>query len=452
MSQPNQSPIGLLTIGRKRPGFDQEWNQIMRGKADEALAACGFRVVRPDLPVVDEQTTKAALDLFRDEGCDALLVLQPSLGNGQLSLTVAQNWEAPLVLWATPERLESTTVSSCSLVAQHLWAAMLRQVNHPYEFVYGDPASTDTRSSLKRSMAICRAAGALKSAKLGLVGANAPGFIDMAVDLSMLKKNLGVQLQPLSLAMFIERVKALPEQQMAGDLKKVLDLKLNMGKLTQDDLTTNSRYYVAILDLMAEESLDGIAIQCWPELSNMVGQWPYLAFSRLTNEGQIVALEGDVDAALTCLVAKKLGMGIGFITDWLEHDKNSVMFWHPGNAPASMLNPVGSPDGPSLNYHFNIQKPAVVDGPLKTDVPVTVTRLWNCDGKYHLLGFEGQIVKPRRKLTGNYATVEVADRNMLEYFESMIHAGVPHHVVMFHGQHSDTLQRLARVLGISWLG
>jgi L-fucose isomerase-like protein len=452
MAQLNQSPIGLLTIGRKRPGFDQEWNQIMRGKADEALIACGLRVVRPDLPVVDEQTTKAALDLFRDEGCDALLVLQPSLGNGQLSLTVAQNWEAPLVLWATPERWDSTTVSSCSLVAQHLWASVMRQTNHPYEFVYGDPASADTRQALQRAVAMCRTAAALHTTKMGLVGSHAPGFLGMAVDLAVLKKELGVQLQTLSLPMFLDRVRAVPEQQASTDAKKVMDLKLPMGKLTAEDVAMNSRFYLAILDLMAEESLDGVAIQCWPEMANILGQWPYLAFSRLADEGRIVALEGDVDGGLTCLLAQKLGLGTGFITDWLEHDKNSVMFWHPGNAPISMLNAIGSPEGPSLAAHFNIQKPMVVDGPLRTDLPVTVARLWNCDGKYHLMAFEGRIVKPRRKLTGNYATVEVADRNMLDYFETMCHAGVPHHVVLFHGQHSQTLQRLARVLGISWLG
>src|SRR5689334_16628906 len=80
--------LGLLTIGRKRPGFDQQWNQVMRTRADEALAALGLQVVRPDEPVVDDQTTRAAIDRLRAAGCEALLVLQPSLGNGQLALTV----------------------------------------------------------------------------------------------------------------------------------------------------------------------------------------------------------------------------------------------------------------------------------------------------------------------------------------------------------------------------
>ena len=57
--------LGLLTIGRKRPGFDQQWNEIMRVRADEALAAAGFQVIRPDVPVIDDVTSRAAIERIR---------------------------------------------------------------------------------------------------------------------------------------------------------------------------------------------------------------------------------------------------------------------------------------------------------------------------------------------------------------------------------------------------
>src|SRR5438309_10619685 len=86
--------IGLLTIGRKRPGFDQQWNEVMRRRADEAFAACGFAITTSDVPVVDEPTTRAAIARIKAAGCEALVVLQPSMGNGQLVLTVSQEWDA----------------------------------------------------------------------------------------------------------------------------------------------------------------------------------------------------------------------------------------------------------------------------------------------------------------------------------------------------------------------
>ena len=92
----------------------------------------GYESVGADVPVVDDATIGAAIARIRQANCDALVVLQPSLGNGQLSLAVMQQWGMPVVLWATPERQESEKASSCSLVAQHLWASIFRLSNHPF--------------------------------------------------------------------------------------------------------------------------------------------------------------------------------------------------------------------------------------------------------------------------------------------------------------------------------
>ena len=36
-TQTASRPIGVLILGRKRPGFDQEWNQIICGRSIAAL-------------------------------------------------------------------------------------------------------------------------------------------------------------------------------------------------------------------------------------------------------------------------------------------------------------------------------------------------------------------------------------------------------------------------------
>ena len=52
----NGVPLGVLVIGRKRPGFDQDWNLIQRRKCVAAMEAAGHRCVGADDPVVDDQT------------------------------------------------------------------------------------------------------------------------------------------------------------------------------------------------------------------------------------------------------------------------------------------------------------------------------------------------------------------------------------------------------------
>jgi L-fucose isomerase-like protein len=443
--------LGVLIIGRKRLGFDQEWNQTMCGRAREALAVLGFDCVGADAPVVDDATIGVAISRIREAGCDALVVLQPSLGNGQLSLAVMQQWGLPVVLWATPERQENEKASSCSLVAQHLWASIFRMSNHPFEIVYGNPADDHVRREIAQAIALCRARERLGRSKLGAIGGNAPGFLPMAPDTFAMKQQLGVQLAMLSLTQFIDRVRGIDEGSVRSDVERVRAMKLPMRDVTANDLPMQSRYYVSLRELIEEEGLDAMSLQDWPELPNDPGQWPYLAMSRLADEGFPISMEGDADGAILCLIAKHLDMGVGFITDWLEHDDRSITFWHAGTAPASMCEPLGSEGGPTLAKHFNIERPMVVDGTLRSGEAVTVARLWRCDGRYHFTAFEGTTVPMRRKLTGNGALVEIDGGDVPKWFDTLCHAGFPHHPVVFFGRHRELLRRMARMLNVNWL-
>ncbi len=450
------APVGVMILGRKRRGFDQEWNQAICGRALEVLRKLGFSTAGAEAPVVDDATIKAALDAMRAAGCQALVMLQPSMGHGQLALTVAQEWRDPVVLWATPERPGDGKVSSCSLVGQHLWGSSLRQAGHAFELVYGDPDDDALRAELVRAIAIARTAAVLRGAKVGVIGTHAPGFIDLAADPFLLRRTLGVQLQPLSLPQFIERVHAVAEESMRKDVERVLDWKLPMRDVTADDLGMNSRCYLAMRELMAEESLDAISIQCWPELPNMIGQWPYLAVTRLSTEGLAVSIEGDVDGAIGSLMNCHLGTGPGFLTDWLEHDRNTIYFWHPGMAPMDMCYAAGSAGGPTLAKHFNIVKPLVVDAAIRANEDATIARLWRCDGRYHMTAFEGRTVAPRRKVTGNFVLVELAEAEIRSggdvpaRFDRLVHAGMPHHVTLSLGKNAESLRRLARALKVEW--
>jgi L-fucose isomerase-like protein len=183
-------------------------------------------------------------------------------------------------------------------------------------------------------------------------------------------------------------------------------------------------------------------------LPEMIGQWPYLAVARLTAEGHAVAIEGDVDGAIAQLMGNTLGLGHGFLTDWLEHDEHTIFLWHPGMAPLDMI---GERGGPMLAKHFNIVKPLVVDGELRENQPVTIARLWHCDGEYRMTAFEGKSIASKRRLTGNTALVEVDGPSVPERFEVLIHEGMPHHVLMYYGHCGDALRRLARLLKVRWV-
>ena len=446
----NNTKLGVVFLGRKRPGFDQAWNREVTENVQDFLKTSTYETFIPET-VVDDASLRKAVARCREEQCEALVALQPTMGDGRLAPVMAQLWDGPVILWATPERQEGETVSSCSLVGTHVFAATLRQLHRPFEVVYGAPDNERLQKDLDEAIRVCVATRRLRGAKVGLVGYHAPGFIDMHPDPFDLDSALGVQLHHFGLQEFIDSTNDIPEEVVREDVERVLELGLPFENVAEEDLDVNSRYYLAMKQLAGEESLDAFAIRCWPELPNVVGQWAYLAMVRLTTEGYPNAMEGDVDGALSCLIGELLGSGPGYLSDWLEHDRETITLWHPGNAPLTMCDSIGSAHGPRLAQHFNVPKPLVVDANLRADEPVTIFRLWRCDGRYHLMAHDAKTIQPRRPLPGTNGLVEVPDRDVYEWFEELCHAGMPHHLAVFPGHNASLLRRFARQTGLDWV-
>ncbi len=451
MNHNGQTKLGVIFLGRRRPGFDMEWGKAMEGRVRARLKREGFVAVEPKEKVVDDATLRSAMTMFEKEGVGALALLQTTMGDGRLAPTLAQLWPDPLILWATPEKQEGDMISSCSLVGAHAWGSTLRQMGHAFELVYGDPDAAETRDRLREAVRLAETVRRLRSVRLGLVGGQAPGYFAMGADPFAMHQGLGVQLQMFSLLEFANVVNGLSDQAVAEDVEKVKALRLGHKDTSDEDLPMASRLYLAMRSFLDNEALDAMTIRCWPEMPNTFGQWPYLGIARLVEEGRAVACEGDADGALSAWIGESLGLGRAYLTDWLEHDRETITLWHGGAAPMSLCPPVGKAGGPRIARHFNIKKPAVVEATLREKMPVTIMRFWRCDSRYHLTAREGQTIKPKRHLMGTNALARLDNQDPREWFEKLCHQGMPHHVVVFEGHSADLLKRFAGVLNMQFI-
>ena len=209
-----------------------------------------------------------------------------------------------------------------------------------------------------------------------------------------------------------------------------------------------SRLYLAMRRCMVDENVDALSVRCWPEMPNTFGQWPYLGMARLADAGCAIACEGDVDGALSAWIGESLGMGRCYLSDWLEHDEETVTLWHGGAAPMSLSPSPGQPGAPRIARHFNNKKPAVLEATIREGMPITIFRLWRCQGAYQLAACAAQTVKPRRHLMGTNALARLIDRHPEEWFDELCYQGMPHHVAVFPGHHVALLRRLARIMQI----
>ena len=449
--QNNRLKVGVVFLGRKRPGFDMEWGLSMEGRVRQALGRQGWEIFEPAEKAIDDGTLRQAVAACREQNVAAMVLLQTTMADGRLAPTLAQLWPDPPIFWATPEKPQGDMISSCSLVGAHAWASTLRQMGHSFELVYGDP---DDAATLQRFAEVVRLAATvrgLRTLRIGVIGGTAPGFQTMTADPFSMHQALGVQVQTASLLEFTGVVQGLSDREVADDVARVKTLGLEYKDCGDDDLPMASRLYLAMRHYLDQEGLDALAIRCWPEIPNTLGQWPYLGLARLAEEGRAVACEGDADGALCAWIGESLGMGRCYLTDWLEHDERSITLWHGGTAPMSLSPPPGQPGSPRIARHFNSKKPAVVEAALREDMPVTLFRLWRCDGGYRLTARTGRTIRPRRVLMGTNAVAALDDCDPREWFEELCWQGMPHHVVVFPGQHAALLRRLARVLGVPFV-
>jgi len=443
--------LGLLILGRKRPGFDPEWGKEIAAAIRRAVKEEGLDAVTTEANVADDRSLRAAIEQCVREGARLLLVAQPTISDGRLAPVIAGLWAGPLVLWATPERQTGEMISANSLVGTHVFGATLRSLHVPFELAYGHPDDPECRRELLMSLRIAGAADALAHAKVGLAGNHAPGFIDFHVDPSTMSDCLGAQLLHLSIPELLEIYEAVPEAEVKRDVEAFTALGLPYRNgLTAEALGVQSRFYLAAASLMADEHLDAFAFRCWPELPNLIGQWPYVAASRFMSEGRAVEMEGDTDGALCSFVLENLGVGPVYTSDWLEHDHETISIWHTGSVPLQLCDPPGSESGPHIAVHFNNKKPAVIEATIKAGEAMTLCRLWHCDGSYHLTALEGESMKPRRHLLGTNGLFRTEEVDVKAWFADRLYEGMPHHVQVVRGHHAEMLRRFAHLVSIDW--
>lgn len=441
--------LGLLFLGRKRPGFDMEWGAGIEIKVREAVNQSNFEVFEPSKKAVDEVSLKEVVAECEDAGVEALVLLQTTMADGRMAPTLAQIWPYPPIFWATPEKPEGNMISSCSLVGAHLWASSFRQMGRSSDVVYGDPEDSETLEKLDTSVRSVAVVRKLRHTRVGVIGGQAPGFANMATDPFAMHQLLGVQLQTYSLIEFENVLKDLSEDAVSTDVETVKEMGLEFKDASEADLPMASRLYLAMRHFFDEENLDALGVRCWPEMPNTFGQWPYLGIARLADEGRAIACEGDADGAIGALIGEMFGMGRCYLSDWLEHDEETITLWHVGAMPPSLSPPAGESGAPKIAKHFNVKKPTVLESELKVGIPLTLFRLWRCDGEYRLTACDAESVKARPLMCSN-GRARLLNRKPNDWFEDMCRAGMPHHLNVFQGNHAAKLKRFAAIAGIRW--
>ncbi len=450
--------VGLLIMGRKRAGFDPEWGEATKQRIIATLKALPYPLTIPSQNIADEQALREAVEQCRIADVTVLVVVQPTISDGRLAPLLSRLWSGPLLMWATPEKPTGRMISANSLVGTHVMSATLRQLGHPLEIVYGDPEDAEIVYQVDRAVRTIHAADSVENRVLGLIGNHAPGFVDFHADPVFLSDALGSQLYHMSSVELIQRVRSYSDADIADELAAFTAMNLPWSAdaeeagvgtstaagatATSEELAMQARYYRAFREFFAENNLDSLAFRCWPDLPSELGHWPYLALARLVSEGFPIAMEGDVDGALCSRIAESAGIGPVYLSDWLQHDQETITIWHTGAAPFQLCRP----DSLELSVQFNNKRPTVVQSVIREDMDATLFRIWRFDGEYHMSVLEGTTVAPDRELMATNGVFHTDRVDVRDWFEAQVQRGMPHHVCIVEGHHGELLSRIGRLM------
>ncbi len=435
--------VGLVALARST--FDLPLAKQVAAQIRFQLHTAGFQVAGSKELVTSLEEMQAAARRLAHEPPDLLVSLQATFADSTMVMALAQEVDAPLLLWAVPEERSGGRLRLNSFCGINLGAHALRRSGCSYEYVYASPQDQGALDKIHTLAVAGRARRLLRQARLGRVGENPDGLDSCKLDTGTLARYFGLEVVQMALADIFEVARKADSQQVAS-LEQDLTGKLDgMQDLDQAAVRRTISSYLALRQRAHEERLVGLAVRCWPEFFTELGCAACGAMSMLSDEGMPCSCEADVNGTITQLVLQWISGEAAFGTDLVSFDldEDVAVVWHCGLAPLSMADPAVRP---RATIHSNRRLPLLMEFPLRPG-RVTIARLSEATGSYRLVVGSGEMLRAPMSFTGTSGVLRF-DRPAAKVLDTLLSEGLEHHMSLTYGDHVPTVVALAKMLDL----
>jgi len=438
-----QLRLGFVAVMRST--FDVPLAESMVRDARARLAEGGFDLAGPAGAVSTVEEAGAAAKELAGEPIDALVVFQATFADSGMARALAEGSDAPLLLWAIPEKPSGGRLRLNSYCGVNLGAHALRRAGLRYEALYLDAADPEAVERIRTLARAGRIRRRLRGTRIGRFGPEPDGFASCVMDAEALRERLGVEVAQYELASLFDDVKRMDGEEidrLRNDLTGRID---GLREQDPEGVKGTLGTYLALRRLAEKEGLAGFAIRCWPEFFTGMQCAACGALSLLSDELTPASCESDVNGVITQLTLQEAAGAPVFDSDIVavNEELDGVVFWHCGKAPLSMADPE---ERPLATVHSNRLMPLLMEFPLKPG-PVTLARLSAATGGYRLVIGTGEMVRSAKSFTGTSGVCRFA-KPAKAFMETILEEGLEHHVALAYGDHTATLRALARLLDL----
>ena len=401
--------VGLVTFGDAR---DHEWEVVFRRLAvplhNDAVSYfqsmpielhASADVARTKQEIYDQVDKLRALDV------DCLVAHLPCWTAPNLVVLAVQRLAVPTIL------VSNRSMATHGSVALLGAGGALDQIGYQHLRVRDDFSGDEVRNATLPLMRAASAVRRLRGQVFGLFGGRSIGIDTGTIDPMQWRRMFGIDVEHIDQLEIIRRADMMADERAADAVdwltSRVGNVAYDGRALTPERLAYQVKCYLATKEIIAEKSLDFIAIQDLPELAaNHIPQCVSAALvpSPYDAEGPkapiAMACEADGDGALSMQMLKLVSGGIPpFFADLSYlNDKTGTIYLPNCGALCSWY--AARSSDPAQNLNQIELRPSIRTGGGATFYfkaapgPMTLARLFRKSGQYHMAILSGETVEP----------------------------------------------------------
>jgi L-fucose isomerase-like protein len=439
--------IGYIPLAKgnwKTPELEtvrEEAGRILR------MANANHSVAGGESLVATDTEALALLDRFKVEGVDVIVCHFITFCLGTIVPLLSRRSKLPLVLWSMPEPpMDGGALKSNSFCAANMNAHALWKIRAKYLHVHAPLEKA--ASGLAKVLGPIAAIKRLQGTRIGLVGSRVPGFYTSDANELLLRRELGVEIENITMLELVETAKTLSADKVNEARELLTGSAGCVCNVSGDNVRKGGALFAAFLELKKKFAVDSFSVKCWPEFSQLYGIYVCAVMGMLNDRGIMAGCEGDIYGTVTMILQNELTGGPPFFCDLISIDGegNTGVSWHCGAAPRSLCRPGAKS---TLRQYFrNDDKGIINEFPLKPG-RVTLARLGETydNNGYRMLIATGEAVETEQLLHGNPLRVRF-DAPMKRLAETLIYEGFEHHFSVIHGEIVEELSDVCRLLDI----
>ena len=431
--------VGLVGLaGQYEIGFDAAPGLLQQ--CGDSVSAAGMGLHNTGVVMYSLETAREAAAAFAGVPFDALVVCVFTWSEDHHLLDLLDlldHTDRPVILWAFP------SVDSGSMCGVHQICSVLKELDHPYHHVYGDPDDCLVLQGIRTVASAAALCGRMRTVRVGTVGGRIKGMTEIAFDEFEIKKRTGVRIVNIGeneLANAANRISS-AEAEKAWERIGACGYKTSSCK---ESLLESMRYYLGMKALIDCYALEGIVVKCYPEYMGKI----CLGYSMLSEEGIVCGCEGDVNNTVTMKMLFELtGMPV-HNTDILYPDikENTLLFSHCGSGGFTLA---------ASREEIHLAPVRLADAgvcTLFTARPGTVTlaNLVGRGGTMRMSVMTGEAVPCAMEFPGNPIKVRF-EKSVLEIDKEIADQGIGHHWMVGYGDVTEELRLFCEMKGIRFI-